>query len=41
MHDKDAKRMVNFKDIGEITTLNSNSKEADFVIPMIERFLDK
>ena len=27
--------------IGEITTLNSNSKEADFVIPMIERFLDK
>ena len=91
MHDKDAKRMVNFKDIpddqiesikaptliiigdkdvikpehaiemhrqiansslaiipgvhgeyiGEITTLNSNSKEAGFVIPMIERFLDK
>jgi pimeloyl-ACP methyl ester carboxylesterase len=91
MHDKDAERMVNFKDIpdvqiesikaptliiigdkdvikpehaiemhrqisnsslaiipgvhgeyiGEITTLNSNSKEADFVIPMIESFLDK
>jgi pimeloyl-ACP methyl ester carboxylesterase len=91
MHDKDAQRMVNFKDIpdnqiesikaptliiigdkdvikpehalemhrqiansslavipgvhgeyiGEITTLNSNSKEAAFVIPMIERFLDK
>ena len=90
MHDKDAERMVNFKDIpdhqiesikaptliiigdkdvikpehaiemhrqiansslaiipgvhgeyiGEITTLNSNSKEADFVIPMIENFLD-
>lgn len=91
MHDRDAKRMVNFKDIpdaqiksikaqtliiigdkdiitpehaiemhrliagselaiipgihgeyiGEITTLKSNSKEADFVVPMIERFLDK
>jgi len=70
MHDKDAERMVNFKDIikpehaiemhrqiansslaiipgvhgeyiGEITTLNSNSKEADFVIPMIESFLNK
>lgn len=91
MHDKDAERMVNFKDIpdkqiesikaptliiigdkdvikpehaievhrqitnsslaiipgvhgeyiGEITTLNSNSKEADFVIPLIESFLDK
>jgi pimeloyl-ACP methyl ester carboxylesterase len=91
MHDKDAQRMVNFKDIpdnqiesikaptliiigdkdvikpehaiemhrqiansslaiipgvhgeyiGEITTLNSNSKEANFVIPMIEGFLDK
>ncbi|MCV9927864.1 alpha/beta hydrolase [Flavobacterium sp. LS1R49] len=91
MHDKDAKRMVNFKDIpdkeiesikaptliiiadkdiikpehaiemhrqianselaiipgvhgeyiGEITTLKSNSKEAEFVIPMIESFLDK
>ena len=91
MHDKDAKRMVNFKDIPdaqvaaikapaliiigdkdiilpehaiemhklivnselaiipgihgeyieEITTLKSGSKEADFVIPMIERFLDK
>jgi pimeloyl-ACP methyl ester carboxylesterase len=91
MHDKDAERMLNFKDIpdkqiesikaptliiigdrdvikpehaiemhrqiansslaiipgvhgeyiGEITTLNSNSKEADFVIPMIEGFLDK
>jgi pimeloyl-ACP methyl ester carboxylesterase len=91
MHDKDAKRMVNFKDIpdqqiesikaptliiigdqdiikpehaiemhrqiagselaiipgvhgeyiGEITTLKSNSKEADFVIPMIEIFLDR
>jgi hypothetical protein len=27
--------------IGEITTLQSNSKEADFVIPMIEGFLDK
>ena len=90
MHDKDAQRMVNFRDIpddqirsikaptliiigdkdvikpehalemhsqiansslaiipgvhgeyiGEITTLNSNSKEADFVIPMIENFLD-
>lgn len=91
MHDKDARRMVNFKDIPdrqiesikapaliiigdqdvikpehaiemhkqiagselaiipgvhgeyieEITTLKSNSKEADFVIPIIERFLDK
>jgi len=91
MHDRDAKRMVNFKDIpdeqikslkvptliiigdqdvitpehalemhkqitnsklaiipgihgeyiGEITTLKSGSKEADYVIPMIERFLDK
>lgn len=91
MHDKDAKRMVNFKDIPdeqvksikaptfiiiadqdviqpehaiemhrqianselaiipgvhgeyieEITTLKSNSKEARFVIPMLESFLDK
>lgn len=91
MHDKDAKRMVNFKDIpdeliksikaptliiisdkdvitpehaielhrhianselaiipgghgeyiGEITTMKPDSKESDFVIPMIERFLDK
>ncbi|PTT02721.1 alpha/beta hydrolase [Pedobacter sp. HMWF019] len=91
MHDKDAKRMVNFTDIpdkqiesikapaliiigdkdiitpehaiemhrqmtnselaiipgihgeyiGEITTLKLASKEEDFVIPMIERFLDK
>jgi len=91
MHDKDAKRVVNFKDIpdeqiesikaptliiigdqdiikpehaiemkrlivnselaiipgvhgeyiGEITTLQSGSKEADFVIPMIEGFLNK
>jgi pimeloyl-ACP methyl ester carboxylesterase len=91
MHDKDAERMLNFKDIpddqiesikaptliiigdrdvikpehaiemhrqlthsslaiipgmhgeyiGEITTLQSNSKEAAFVIPMIEGFLDK
>jgi pimeloyl-ACP methyl ester carboxylesterase len=91
MHDKDAKRMVNFKDIpdekiksiqaptliiigdmdvitaehalemhrlitnselaivpgghgeylGEITTLKPNYKEHDFVVPMIERFLDK
>jgi pimeloyl-ACP methyl ester carboxylesterase len=91
MHDKDAKRMVNFKDIpdqqiesikapvliiigdkdvitpehaiemhrqmtnselaiipgvhgeyiGEITTLKSASNEEDFVIPMIEGFLDK
>lgn len=91
MHDRDAKRMVNFKDIpdeqiksikaqtliiiadkdvitsehaiemhrqiagselaiipgihgeyiGEITTLKSNSKQAEFVVPMIERFLDK
>lgn len=91
MHDRDAKRMVNFKDIpdeqiksikaqtliiiadkdvitpehalemhrqiagselaiipgihgeyiGEITTLKSNSKQADFVVPMITRFLDK
>ncbi|MFA6944401.1 MAG: alpha/beta hydrolase [Pedobacter sp.] len=90
MHDRDAKRMVDFKDIpdeqiktikaktliiigdkdvitpehaikmhrqiagselaiipglhgeyiGEITTLKSNSKEPDFVIPMIKRFLD-
>ncbi|MEJ6982260.1 alpha/beta hydrolase [Pedobacter sp. P351] len=90
MHDRDAKRMVNFKDIpddqiktikaktliiigdrdiispehaiemhrkiggaelaiipgvhgeyiGEITTLKSNSKQPDFVIPMIKRFLD-
>lgn len=91
MHDRDAKRMINFKDIpdeqirsikvptliiigdkdvitpeyaiemhkqitgaelaiipgvhgeyiGEITTLKSNSKEENFVIPMIENFLDK
>ena len=91
MHDKDAERMVNFKDIpdeqiksikaptliiigdrdlitpehaiemhrfitnselaiipgvhgeyiGEITTLESDSKEANYVIPMIESFLDK
>jgi len=91
MHDKDARRMVNFKDIPdaqvaaikapaliiigdkdiilpehaiemhkqmanadlaiipgihgeyieEVTTLKLGSKEADFVIPMIERFLDK
>lgn len=91
MHDKDVKRMVNFKDIpdeqiksikaptliiigdrdvikpehaiemnrqianselaiipgvhgeyiGEITTLRLGTKEADFVIPMIEKFLDK
>ncbi|OFX18477.1 MAG: alpha/beta hydrolase [Bacteroidetes bacterium GWA2_31_9b] len=91
MHDKDAKRMVNFKDIpdekiksinaptlivigdkdiitpehaleinrlitnsqlaiipgghgeyiGEITTLKPNSKESDFIIPIIEKFLDK
>jgi pimeloyl-ACP methyl ester carboxylesterase len=91
MHDRDAKRMVNFKDIpdaqiksikaqtliiiadkdvitpehaiemhrqiagselaivpgvhgeyiGEITTLKSNSREAAFVVPMIERFLDR
>jgi pimeloyl-ACP methyl ester carboxylesterase len=27
--------------IGEITTLKSNSKEADFVVPMIESFLNK
>src|SRR4051812_30473997 len=27
--------------IGEITTLESDSKEANFVIPMIERFLEK
>ncbi len=90
MHDRDAKRMVDFKDIpdeqikaikartliivadkdvispehvlelhrqiagselaiipgihgeyiGEITTLRSNSRQADFVIPMIKRFLD-
>ncbi|RZK74482.1 MAG: alpha/beta hydrolase [Pedobacter sp.] len=90
MHDRDAKRMVNFKDIpdeliktikaksliiigdrdivtpehaiemqrkiagaelaiipgvhgeyiGEITTLKSNSKQSDFVIPMIKRFLE-
>tara|TARA_R110002049_G_scaffold303286_1_gene497491 strand:- start:471 stop:1403 length:933 start_codon:yes stop_codon:yes gene_type:complete len=91
MHDKDVKRMVNFKDIpdeqitsikaptliivgdkdvitpehaielhrqisnselaiipgghgeyiGEITTLKPDMKESDFVVPMIERFLDK
>lgn len=91
MHDKDAKRMVNFKDIpdeqiksikaktliiigdkdvitpehaiemhrliansqlaiipgghgeyiGEITTLKPDYKESDFVVPMIENFLDK
>ena len=91
MHDRDAKRMINFKDIednkiksikattliiigdkdiitpehaiemhrlfidselaiipgahgeyiGEITTLKSDFKESDFVVPMIERFLDK
>lgn len=91
MHDKDAKRMVNFKDIpderiksikaptliiigdkdvitpehaiemhrlitnselamipgghgeyiGEITTLKTDSKESDFVVPMIESFLDR
>lgn len=91
MHDKDAKRMVNFKDIpdaqvaaikapvliiigdkdiiqpehaiemhkqmvnselaiipgihgeyiGEITTLKLESREEEFVVPMIERFLDK
>lgn len=91
MHDKDAKRMVDFKDIpdeqiksikaptliiigdkdvitpehaiemhrlianselaiipgghgeyiGEITTLKPGSKESDFVVPMIENFLDK
>ena len=91
MHDKDAKRMVNFKDIPdeqvksikvptfiiigdkdvinpehaiemqrliagselaiipgvhgeyieEITTLKTDSREADFVIPMVEKFLDK
>ena len=91
MHDKDVKRMINFKDIpdqqiesikaptfiitgdqdvikpehalemhrqiagselaiipglhgeyiGEITTLKSNSREADFVVPMLENFLDK
>jgi pimeloyl-ACP methyl ester carboxylesterase len=91
MHDRDAKRMVNFKDIpdqqiksirfptlilngdkdvitiehalemhkqiagselaiipglhgeyiGEVTTLITNSKEADFVVPMIENFLNK
>ena len=91
MHDRDAKRMVDFKDIpdeqiksikakiliiigdrdiispehaiemhrkiegaelaiipgvhgeyiGEITTLKSNSKQVDFVIPMIKRFLDQ
>lgn len=91
MHDRDAKRMVNFKDIpdeqiksikapaliiigdkdiitpehaielhrqianselaiipgghgeyiGEITTLKSDTKESEFVIPMIEKFLDK
>jgi len=91
MHDKDAKRMLDFKDIpdekiksitvpvliligdkdvitpehaiemhrlipnselaiipgghgeyiGEITTLRPNYKESDFVVPMIERFLDK
>lgn len=27
--------------IGEITTLKSDFKESDFVVPMIERFLDK
>lgn len=91
MHDRDAKRMVDFKDIpdeqikaikaktliiigdrdvitpehaiemhrkmsgaelaiipgvhgeyiGEVTTLKSNSKQSDFVIPMIKRFLDQ
>ena len=91
MHDRDAKRMVNFKNIpdeqiksikaptliiigdkdvitpehaielhgqianselaiipgghgeyiGEITTLKSDTKESEFVIPMIEKFLDK
>jgi pimeloyl-ACP methyl ester carboxylesterase len=91
MHDKDAKRMVNFKDIpdekiksikastliiigdkdvitpehaiemhrqianselaiipgghgeyiGEITTLKPDSKESDFIVPMIEKFLNK
>lgn len=91
MHDKDAKRMVNFKDIpdeqiesikaptliiigdkdvitpehaiemhkkianselaiipgghgayiGEVTTLKPNYKETDFVVPLIESFLDK
>jgi pimeloyl-ACP methyl ester carboxylesterase len=91
MHDRDAKRMVNFKDIpdeqiksikvatliiigdkdvitpehavelnrqinnselaiipgghgeyiGEITTLKTDTKESDFVVPMIEKFLDK
>jgi pimeloyl-ACP methyl ester carboxylesterase len=91
MHNRDAKRMVNFKDIpdqqiksirfptlilngdkdvitiehalemhkqiagselaiipglhgeyiGEVTTLITNSKEADFVVPMIENFLNK
>jgi pimeloyl-ACP methyl ester carboxylesterase len=91
MHDKDAQRMIHFKDIpdekikaiqtptlivigdkdvitpehameinrliansqlaiipgghgeyiGEITTLNPDTKESDFIIPMIERFLDK
>lgn len=91
MHDRDAKRMVNFKDIpdeqiksinapalliiadkdvitpehaielhrqianselaiipgghgayiGEITTLKPDTKESDFVVPMIEKFLDK
>ncbi|HEY9261001.1 alpha/beta hydrolase [Chitinophaga sp.] len=91
MHDKDARRMVNFKDIpdeqitaikvpaliiigdkdiilpahaiemhkqlvnselaiipgghgeyiGEITTLKTGSREADYVVPMLERFLDK
>lgn len=91
MHDRDAKRMVNFKDIsdeqiksikastliiiadkdvitpehaielhrqiensglaiipgrhgeyiGEITTLNPDTKESEFVVPMIEKFLNK
>lgn len=91
MHDKDAKRMVNFKDIpdeqiksikaptliiiadkdvitpehaielhrqianaelaiipgvhgeyiGEITTINPNTRESEFVAPMIQKFLDK
>ena len=91
MHDRDAKRMVNFKDIpdeqiksikvptliiigdkdiitpehvielqrqiniselaiipgghgeyiGEITTLKPETKESDFIVPMIEKFLDK
>ena len=91
MHDRDAKRMVNFKDIsdeqiksikaptliiiadkdvitpehaielhrqianselaiipgghgeyiGEITTIKPDTKESDFVVPMIEKFLDR